>query len=88
MSSQSLGKLVLNYTNTKTSSVYIDRIWVTVDMRLPTYRNITIGGSTNFIAADSYIPLNNINENNGTNAAKEHTTSWWHWTNRSRTCTV
>ncbi len=70
MSAQSLGKLVLNYTNSRSGNVYIDRIWVTIDMRLPTYRNITIGGSTNFVAADSYIPLNNINENNGLNAAK------------------
>ncbi|MGD0818880.1 MAG: CARDB domain-containing protein, partial [Methanomassiliicoccales archaeon] len=70
MSAQSLSKMALNFTNSKTGNVYIDRIWVTVDLKLSTYRNITIGGSTNLIAADSYIQLNNINENNGTNAAK------------------
>jgi subtilase family serine protease/RNA polymerase subunit RPABC4/transcription elongation factor Spt4/ribosomal protein L40E len=69
MSAQSLGKLALNFTNAGTSNVYIDRIWLTIDMRLSTYRNITLGGSTNLIVADSNIPLNNINENNGTNAA-------------------
>jgi hypothetical protein len=69
MSAQSLGKLTVNYTNSKNSNVYIDRIWLTIQMRLSTYRNITVGGSTNLIAADSYIPLNGINENNGTNSA-------------------
>ena len=67
-SAQALGRMALNFTNSKNSNVYIDRIWVTIDMRLSTYRNVTLGGSTNFIAADSYIQLNNINENNGTNA--------------------
>ncbi len=68
MSAQSLSKLALNYTNSKAGNVYIDRIWVTIDMKLSTYRNITLGGSTNLIAADSFIPLNNIDENAGTNA--------------------
>ncbi len=70
MSAQSLSKLTLNYTNSKAGNVYIDRIWVTIDMKLSTYRNITIGGSTNLVVADSFIPLNNINENNGTDATK------------------
>ncbi len=69
MSAQSLGKLTVNYTNSKNSNVYIDRIWLTIQMRLSTYRNMTIGGSTNLIAADSYIPLNGMNEINGTNSA-------------------
>ena len=68
MSAQTLSKLTLNYTNSKAGNVYIDRIWVTVDEKLSTYRNVTLGGSTNLVAADSFIQLNNINENNGTNA--------------------
>ena len=70
MSAQNLGKLALNFTNQRNSNVYIDRIWVTIDMRLSTYRNLTIGGSTNLVAADSYIQLNSIDENAGTNATK------------------
>ncbi|HEY3420556.1 MAG TPA: CARDB domain-containing protein [Methanomassiliicoccales archaeon] len=70
MAAQSLSKMTLDYTNTKAGNVYIDRIWVTIDLKLPTYRNITIGGSTNLVVADTYIPLNNINENNGTDATQ------------------
>ena len=68
LSAQGLAKLALNFTNVGTPNVYIDRIWLTIDMRVSTYRNVTLAGSTNLVAADSYMQLNNINENNGTSA--------------------
>ncbi|MBC7108429.1 MAG: hypothetical protein H5T41_06550 [Methanomassiliicoccales archaeon] len=57
MSSADLSKLNITFENNDPNGkkVYFNRIWVTVEMSLSTYRNITLAGSTQLTAVNSYL---------------------------------
>lgn len=57
MSSADLSKLNITFENNDANGkkVYFNRIWVSVEMSLSTYRNITLAGSTQMTAVNSYL---------------------------------
>ena len=67
ISSEELAKTVVNLTNSRASTVYINRIWVDVQLQLDTYHNITVAGNTNLLAVNSQIDVNNYNMNDPIN---------------------
>jgi hypothetical protein len=58
MSSADLALAQISFTNTKASPVMINRIWVEVVFKLPSYGNISIAGNTAFTAVNTEIDLN------------------------------
>ena len=55
MSSADLSGLNINFANAVASNVYFNKLWVSVEIQVPTYRNVTLAGSTQFTAVNSYI---------------------------------
>ena len=55
MSAQDLRNLNVIYSNSGTGSLFINKVWVSVELTLPTYGNITVAGNSNFTAVDTYI---------------------------------
>ncbi|OPY33821.1 MAG: hypothetical protein A4E32_00559 [Methanomassiliicoccales archaeon PtaU1.Bin124] len=64
MSSQELAGTVVNLTNSRAAPVYVNRIWVDIELNLNTYHNITLAGNTQFLAVNSEIDANNYNMTN------------------------
>ncbi len=58
MSSTDLALTQVNFTNSKANPVYINRIWVEIDLKLPTYGNISLAGNTAFTAVNTNMDLN------------------------------
>lgn len=54
MSAQDLYNLNITYQN-DAGTLYINKIWVSVEMVLPAYRNVNVAGNTDFTAVDTYI---------------------------------
>ncbi|MFP4169442.1 MAG: CARDB domain-containing protein [Methanomassiliicoccales archaeon] len=55
MSSTDLSDLNITYTNNGGETAYINRVWVSVEAPIDTYRNLTTAGNTQFTAVDSYL---------------------------------
>ncbi len=56
MSAEDLNHLNLRLTNTDPSAtIHINRIWFTIDLAFPSYRNLTVAMDTKMTAIDSYI---------------------------------
>lgn len=53
-----LGQLNITFTNDDpTKNVYINRVWVTVEFSLNTYRNLTLAGTTDLTAVNTFIAV-------------------------------
>jgi hypothetical protein len=55
MSASDLSNLNVSFTNPATSNIYFNKIWFTVSFQVPSYRNVTIAGSSDFTAVDTMI---------------------------------
>jgi ribosomal protein L40E len=62
MSSSDLNGLNIDFINNGANRVYFNRIWVTVEMTIPTYRNLTLAGSTQMTAVNSYVGVDFSND--------------------------
>ncbi|MEM0448377.1 MAG: CARDB domain-containing protein [Methanomassiliicoccales archaeon] len=65
MSSADLRNLNISFSNNAVSSpgfVYINRVWFDITFSLPTYRNITMAGSSSLIALDTYLDVDFNND--------------------------
>jgi len=59
-----LGQLNITFTNNDpTRNVYVNRVWVTVEFSLNTYRNLTLAGNTNLTAVNTFIAADFSTEN-------------------------
>jgi subtilase family serine protease/RNA polymerase subunit RPABC4/transcription elongation factor Spt4 len=61
MSSQDLARTIVNLTNSHAAPIFINRVWVDIELKIDTYRNITLAGDTQFLAINSEIDANNFN---------------------------
>ena len=61
MSSADLNGLNIDFINNG-ANVYFNRLWVTVEMTIPTYRNLTLAGSTQMTAVNSYVGVDFSND--------------------------
>ena len=55
MSASDLSNLNVSFTNPATSNIYFNKIWFTVSFQVPSYRNVTVAGSSDFTAVDTMI---------------------------------
>ena len=67
MSSTDLALTQVNFTNAKASPVYINRIWVDITFKLPTYGNISLAGNTSFTAVNTNMDLNYLSTSDAYN---------------------
>jgi len=49
---------ILVWLNDSAGTVYVNKLWFTMQFSMPAYKNITVGGSTSFTAVDSFIGVN------------------------------
>ncbi len=62
MSSADLSGLNISFANSVANRVYFNRLWVTVEMPIQTFRNLTLAGSTQMTAVNSYISTDFSND--------------------------
>lgn len=64
VSSADLSNLNISYLNSAGSggNIYFNKIWFTVSFQEPTYRNLTLAGSTDFTAVDTMIGVDFAND--------------------------
>ena len=61
LSSIDLSVLSVRLINHELQNVYIDRIWVEVELVIPAYHNINIAGTSKFTAVNSLLEVNHLN---------------------------
>jgi len=61
MSAQDLYNLNVAYQN-GAGTLFINRIWVSVELTLPTYGNVTVAGNSDFTAVDTYIGVDSSDD--------------------------
>ncbi|MHC1710396.1 MAG: CARDB domain-containing protein [Methanomassiliicoccales archaeon] len=61
LSSVDLSVLSVTLNNSKAQDVFIDRIWIEVELVIPAYHNINIAGMSKFTAVNTLLEVNHLN---------------------------
>lgn len=61
LSAMDLSVLTVIFENNVAQDVYIDRVWVEVELILPAYHNITVAGNSELTAVNSHLGVNHQN---------------------------
>ncbi|MHC1679756.1 MAG: CARDB domain-containing protein [Methanomassiliicoccales archaeon] len=61
LSSIDLSVLSVRLINTKDQNVFIDRIWIEVELEMPAFHNINIAGMSKFTAVNTLLEVNHLN---------------------------
>ncbi len=64
LSSTDLSVLSVTFDNTAAKDVYIDRVWIEVELSMPAYHNITVAGNGEFTAVNTELGVNYQNYTN------------------------
>ena len=77
MSSLDLSGLNIGFNNNGGQTLYINKIWITLEMTIPTYASVTLSGNTQFTAVNSMIGVDfSDKENHNTMVLRDNSQAY------------
>jgi subtilase family serine protease len=64
MSSLDLYGLNIGFTNNGGQTLHVNKVWITLEINVPTYSSVSLAGNTQFTAVNSYIGVDFSNKEN------------------------